>query len=799
MDAGFYKLASLGDYVWADNNADGQQNDGAANGINGVKVDLYTGAGVFVASQMTANDGMGNPGYYLFGNLVPGDYKVVFNKPAGYNFTTQDAGGDGSDSDANPANGMTIVTTLVSGENDLSWDAGLVKLASIGDRVWEDSNGNGVQDGTESGIAGASVELYTCVGGVQGVFVAGTTTDGMGNYSFANLTPGEYLVKFLTPAGGYTETTANVGADGADSDAVGGLSGCYTLAAGENNTTVDAGFYKLASLGDRVWVDTNANGIQDVGESGKAGVKVELYTCVNNAPGVLVGTQTTDGTGNYNFTGLKPGNYIVKFIANDGSVLSQSDQTVDDTKDSDAGANGLTGCYTLVSGQNNTTVDAGFYEKASIGDRVWVDIDQDGVQDTGEPGVAGVKVYLLDGAGVQVGGPVTTNANGDYLFSNLTPGTYSVQFDLASLPAGYMATVRDAAAATDATDSDADPTTGRTINTVLDSGENDLSWDFGIKGNVGIDIEKLVHGEYLEQGSTGGEGLTPGFWKNHSAYGPAPLSGWPETGLSPDASYETIFGVNVSGISHAVGSFRHRRRWRQRTDAPFLGGPTQCGQPQCGLLLYDGANHCDDPGSDQWRERRNDRINQEPVCLAERTRSRSQHTGWQRHNFGHHARRRRRHRRQRPGDSGRRPGSVHLHREEHGQRRAEQRDGGRRPYRDIDLRGWRHRQRRSARCQRDVDIHGNRKRVVCYELRQYWYRNRPRRSVRRDSDGQRRCALQHAYPGPDPGRPGLARHQRQRHSGCWRIGHFRCHRAIEVHWWCATADDNNRCQRHLSR
>ena len=221
-----------------------------------------------------------------------------------------------------------------------------------------------------------------------------------------------------------------------------------------------------------------------------------------------------------------------------------------DAIDSDADTtNGKTQIVTLAQGENNTTLDAGVYAKASLGDRVWVDVDQDGVQDAGELGVAGVKVYLLDGAGVQVGGPATTNANGDYLFSNLTPGTYSVRFDLASLPAGYVATVRDALAATDATDSDADPTTGRTINTVLDSGENDLTWELGIKGTVGIDNEKLVHGEYLKQGATGGEGLTPGFWKNHSAYGPAPLSGWPETGLSPDASYETIFGVNVLGAA----------------------------------------------------------------------------------------------------------------------------------------------------------------------------------------------------------------------------------------------------------
>src|SRR5207249_1363725 len=60
-----------------------------------------------------------------------------------------------------------------------------------------------------------------------------------------------------------------------------------------------------------------------------------------------------------------------------------------------------------------------------------------------------------------------------------------------------------------------------------------------------IDIEKYV--KLVETGSAGGEGLTPGFWKNHSSYGPAPLAGWPQTHYSPDDSYNAIFGVSVPG------------------------------------------------------------------------------------------------------------------------------------------------------------------------------------------------------------------------------------------------------------
>ena len=135
---------------------------------------------------------------------------------------------------------------------------------------------------------------------------------------------------------------------------------------------------ELASLGDRVWNDTNANGVQDAGETGRAGVSVELYTCVNDAPGALVASTATDADGNYSFTGLMPGDYIVKFVAPDGTVLTSAN-VGSDALDSDAdGATGLTGCYTLAAGENNTTVDAGLVEPGQIDIEKFVRIEQPG-------------------------------------------------------------------------------------------------------------------------------------------------------------------------------------------------------------------------------------------------------------------------------------------------------------------------------------------------------------------------------------------------------------------------------------
>lgn len=121
------KLAAIGDFVWIDINMNGIQDEGEP-GKKGVTVSLYDCQNNFVASTTTNNDGL-----YLFDNLMPGDYYIEFKKPAGYFFTMQDQGGDDTkDSDADPATGTTICTTLEEGETDLTWDAGLYQEEKVG-------------------------------------------------------------------------------------------------------------------------------------------------------------------------------------------------------------------------------------------------------------------------------------------------------------------------------------------------------------------------------------------------------------------------------------------------------------------------------------------------------------------------------------------------------------------------------------------------------------------------------------------------------------------------------------------
>jgi hypothetical protein len=171
-----------------------------------------------------------------------------------------------------------------------------------------------------------------------------------------------------------------------------------------------------------VWTDTNANGLQDSGEAGVAGVTVKLF----DAGGNLVATKATDASGNYLFDQLKPGSYSVQFVAPANTQFTTKDANgnASDAQDSDADkTTGKIGSYTLASGEQNLTVDAGIVPvpKAHLGDFVFEDKNGNGIQDAGEPGIAGVTVTLCDANGNALG-TTTTGANGIYGF-DVAPGT----------------------------------------------------------------------------------------------------------------------------------------------------------------------------------------------------------------------------------------------------------------------------------------------------------------------------------------------------------------------------------------
>lgn len=243
---------------------------------------------------------------------------------------------------------------------------------SLGDFVWYDVNNNGIQDAGEPGVNGVTVKLYADANAdniPDGAAIATTTTNASGAYSFNNLPVGKYVVAIVVPSGYSIGTTTGTSSNPNNSTtndnngvAVYNTSEIRTnnINLTANNNNIDLGLTGTGSIGDFVWNDVNQNGIQNSGETGIQGVTVTI-----TYPGGNTASTTTNASGAYSFTNLAPGNYTISFTTPSGYAASASTQGSDTTKDSNP-VNG-DASVTLTAGQNNTTIDAGFYSTACTG------------------------------------------------------------------------------------------------------------------------------------------------------------------------------------------------------------------------------------------------------------------------------------------------------------------------------------------------------------------------------------------------------------------------------------------------
>ena len=236
-----------------------------------------------------------------------------------------------------------------------------------------------------------------------------------------------------------------------------------------------------SALGDRVWIDTNGNGVQDGGEPGLSGVVVNLYRpsfgpdgiAGNGDDGNVVSSTTTATDGGYAFDNLYPGSYSVNIVEPAGFNFTTPNQGSSDSLDSDADiSSGLTPTTVLVSGENDVSRDGGLYQPASLGDYVWMDPNGDGVQDLDESGIGGVCIYV-DGNGngnYDAGEPFNvTSADGSYLITELPPGTLKVRVDISTLPDGLIQTY------------DLDGSLDHSTEAALISGQDRIDLDFGYR------------------------------------------------------------------------------------------------------------------------------------------------------------------------------------------------------------------------------------------------------------------------------------------------------------------------------
>ncbi|MBW8011625.1 MAG: hypothetical protein FVQ83_10360, partial [Chloroflexi bacterium] len=471
-DFGFATGAILGDYIWEDTDRDGSQ-DLTESGIQNVTVWLYSDPngdgdasdGVLLDTQITDVDGL-----YEFTGLEADDYVVIVDTTDG-DLPSSTVTSDPDETGLCSVCDGESAATLTPGQTDRSKDFGFQAPGLIGDQVWIDTDGDGVKDAGEPGIAYITVWLYDSTGST---LLQTTSTNSNGEYYFSNVSDATYQVWVDTSDTDFPSGVSQTfDPDEANPCGTCDSKGTVTITGGSTDLSIDFGYRYTGpySISGTVFHDANSNTVYEPGSGETPFESVSVFLW--NSGGTLIGSTTTDVNGDYTFTNLPNGDYTVSVDSSTTPLrgLTQTTPTPDSF-------NSVT-----IAGANETGVDFGFVG-STIGDLVWDDLDADGIQDIGEPGLVNVTVELYDpGIDGAIGGgddilvdTTTTDASGIYSFPGIAPDDYFLDF---TLLASYSFSPKDQGG-DDALDSDADTSTGQTVITTLAVGEDDDTWDAGM-------------------------------------------------------------------------------------------------------------------------------------------------------------------------------------------------------------------------------------------------------------------------------------------------------------------------------
>ncbi|WP_459675187.1 beta strand repeat-containing protein, partial [Acidisoma sp. 7E03] len=289
-------------------------------------------------------------------------------------------------SEVDPATGSTTPVTLASGQAVGNESAGIVyQPATITGTVFADGNNNGVEDTADAGAAGITVNLQNAGGTV----IATTTTNAAGTYTFSNQAAGTYTVQVVAPSGD-TFTTYGGSATSATTSTV--LSnGTKSVTVGHGGTAVvNAGLYGTGTVSGVVFKDLNGDGANNGSDTAFPGQTVQLLS-----GSTVVKTTTTAANGSYSFTGVGAGTYTVSVAKASGYSFSSPGTS---TTAANSGVNAAGSAAVTVTAGSSITVNAGEYAGSTVTGTVFNDLNADGSQGTGEGGLAGQTVRLLQGS-----------------------------------------------------------------------------------------------------------------------------------------------------------------------------------------------------------------------------------------------------------------------------------------------------------------------------------------------------------------------------------------------------------------
>ncbi|WP_018684195.1 SdrD B-like domain-containing protein [Actinokineospora enzanensis] len=332
-------------------------------------------------------------------------------------------------------------TATVTGTDQLggtvtdSDTASVPTVGAVSGKVFSDRENNGTFDAgsSDSGISGVAIALTgsTTIG--SNPVNLNTTTASDGTFSFPNIQAGTYTLTETQP----TDFDAGTGTPGTNATKVNDNSFTVTLLQGANSANNLFAEKPTSSFAGSVYIDANNDGIRQGAETGIQNTLVSLAGTDSQGNAISL-TMSTDSNGLFMFPALRQGIY---------SLAENQPLGYSDGKDTAGTSGGSTTISDLISGISLAArTDATGY---LFGEYVASSITGSVVDDAGNP-IQGATVTLsMQGGGTT---PGSTASNGQFVFPNLAPGTYTLTEtqplgygdgpETAGLPAGNI-TVND--------------------------------------------------------------------------------------------------------------------------------------------------------------------------------------------------------------------------------------------------------------------------------------------------------------------------------------------------------------------
>lgn len=418
--------AQISGAVFLDANGNGLM-DANEKALANVALSLVRMEGAVQQPAGTATSG--KDGRYAFSLPGAGTYVLSAELPKKHVPTVPAENG----SLALPGNSSAAVTPafdVSEGESRTVLIGAARKTGAIKVIAFADENANSGRFSTEPLLSKVLVEAVYEKDGAQ-YTVATATTNASGEAVIGNLTPGTYRVAatlpdpyIIGPVGSKVSLFYNGIVPSDDSR---GLSEPFTLPAG-GSIGMGVGGVLTGKLEGKVWMDQNANGRLDSGETGFAGARVQV---LNNQKGVDRSYVTgTDGT--YLFDKLQAGPYRLNvtlpdtamFTVGGDSLLSNASLQSDGTD------------VAVELGKTTQVRPVGVAALTSLTVKAFSDQNINGLWDEGEPGLEGVGVSAAAGGEKPLS--AVTGSDGSALFSPIRSGSARIK---ATLPDGQVFTV----------------------------------------------------------------------------------------------------------------------------------------------------------------------------------------------------------------------------------------------------------------------------------------------------------------------------------------------------------------------